>query len=418
MSVTMPWGGTYQVLMQVGFIVRKFTLDSSTLDGSDVLDGTLEGVDVTEYVQELNINRGRTDNLQDFNAGTCTIVLNNNDRRFDPSNTASPYIDPTTSLSGVVPRRKIEVKYGSTSLFTGRITDIDIEYSPQPQTLSTVTVESADDFVRAASTTISAHTPTAELSGTRISAVLDRAEVNYPATRNISAGTANLGNYPISANTNTLDYLQDVARTEQGYLYIAGNGNLTFTDRVTTSFAAPAATFADDGSGIKYSALGIQYGDEFLYNKVNCVNATDVTSSATDATSVTTFGTSVLTVNGLLFTNDSDAATLASFLLDLYKDPEYRFDKIRIDFAGTSITTADQATVVGLDLGSNIRVKRTFSTGTPLAVQQDVTIQRIEHAISPIAHSIKLAMSPARIVYQFTLDSSTRGTLDTDNALA
>lgn len=418
MSVTMPWGGTYQVLMQVGFIVRKFTLETSTLDGSDVLDGTLEGVDVTEYVQELTINRGRTDNLQDFNAGTCTVVLNNNDRRFDPSNTASPYIDPATNLSGVVPRRKIEVKYGSTSLFTGRIIDIDIEYSPQPQTLSTVTVKAADDFVRAASTTISAHTPSAELSGARISNILDRAEVNYPATRNISAGTTTLGAYPIAANKNTLDYLQDIARTEQGYLYVAGNGNLTFTDRVTTAFAAPAATFADDGTGIKYSVLGIQYGDEFLFNQINCVNATEVISSASDATSQTTFGTSVLTVNDLLFASDTDAANLATFLLGLYKDPEYRFDKVRIDFAGANISTADQATVVGLDLGSNIRVKRTFSTGTPLAVQQDVTIQRIEHSISPIAHSIKLSMSPARIIYQFTLDSSTRGTLDADNALA
>ena len=143
----MPWGGTYTVLMEVGFIVREFTLDTSTLDGTDVLDGTLEGVDVSAYVQEIRISRGRTDNLQDFSAGTCTVVLNNNDRRFDPSNTASPYVDPATSLSGVVPRRKVQVKYGSTLMFTGRITDIDIEYSPNPQTLSTVTIEAADDFV-------------------------------------------------------------------------------------------------------------------------------------------------------------------------------------------------------------------------------------------------------------------------------
>ena len=418
MSVTMPWGGTYQVLMQVGFIVREFTLDTSTLDGTDVLDGTLEGVDVTEFVQELTINRGRTDNLRDFNAGTCSVVLNNNDRRFDPSNTASPYIDPATSQSGVVPRRKVEVKYGTASLFTGRITDVDIAYSPQPQTLSTVTVEAADDFIRAASTTISAHTPTAQLTGARVTAILDRAEVNYPATRNISVGTANLGNYAVPANRNTLDYLQDVARTEQGYLYIAANGDLTFTDRVTTAFLSPAATFADDGSGIKFSELGIQYGDEFLYNKIDCVNATGVTSSASDATSQTTFGASVLTVNDLLFNDDVDAATLATFLLGLYKDPEYRFDKIRVDFAGTNITTGDQLTIVGLDLGSNIEVKRTFSTGTPSTVTQDVTIQQIQHSISPIAHSIRFSMSQARIVYQLILDSATRGTLDADNALA
>ena len=254
------------MLMEVGFVVRKFTLDSSTLDGTDVLDGTLEGVDVTSYIKELSINRGRQDNLQDFNAGTCTIVLNNNDRRFDPSNLSSPYIDPTTNLSGVVPRRNVEVLYGTTSIFTGRIIDIDIKYEPSPATLSEVTIESADDFLRLASTTLNAQTPSVQLSGARVTSVLDAPEVNFPANRTISTGVSTLGNYPITANSNTLDYLQSIARTEQGYLFIAGNGNLTFTDRVTSAFGAPLVTFADDGTGVKYSELGIQYGDEYLYN--------------------------------------------------------------------------------------------------------------------------------------------------------
>lgn len=418
MSVTMPWGGTYTVLMEVGFLVRKFTLDTSTLDGNDVLDGTLAGVDVTEYVKEIQINRGRTDSLQDFTAGTCSIMLNNNDRRFDPTNTASPYIDPATNLSGVVPRRKVQIKYGSTLLFTGRITDIDIEYTQNPQTLSTVTVEAADDFVRLASTALTAHTPTAEPSGTRVTSILDRTEVNYPATRDIASGVATLGAFAIDANTNTLDYLQDVARTEQGYLFIAGDGTLTFTDRVTGAFSAPVATFADDGTGVKYSELSIQYGDEFLFNRVSCVNATGVTSTADDATSQTTFGIANLTINDLLFSTDAAALTLAQFLVGEYADPEYRFDAVRVDFAGGNISTANQAIVVAVELGDTVMVKRTFATGTPASVSQEVAVQRIQHTISPIAHVIRFAMSPARIVYQLILDSATRGTLDTDNALA
>jgi len=417
MSVTMPWGGTYQVLMQVGFIVREFTLNSSTLDGTDVLDGTLEGVDVTEYVKELSINRGRTDALQDFSAGTCSVVLNNNDRRFDPSNTSSPYIDPDTSLSGVVPRRKVEVYYGSTPISSGRITDIDIEYSPQPATLSTVTIDASDDFIRLASTTLSQHTPSAALSGAQITALLDRAEVNYPSTRNISTGTANLGAFEIDANSNTLDLLHSIARTEQGYLFIAGDGDLTFTDKVTNSFAAPSVTFADDGTGVAYSELAIQYGDEFLYNKIDCVNETGVTSSAEDASSQTLFGISTLTLRGLRFASDSAASSLATFLLDFYKDPVYRFSDVRVDFAGSTISTANQALIVALDLGSNVRVKRTFATGSPLSVSQDVTIQRIQHSISPIAHAVKFALSQARIVFPLVLNSATRGTLDADNAL-
>ncbi len=418
MAVTMPWGGVYTVLMEVGFVVRQFTLDSSILDGTDVLDGTLEGVDVTSFVKELSINRGRQDNLQDFNAGTCSIVLNNNDRRFDPSNLSSPYIDPLTNLSGVVPRRKVQVLYGATALFTGRIIDIDIKYEPSPETLSEVTVESADDFLRLASTTLNAQTPSVQLSGARVSSVLDTSEVNFPANRALSTGITTLGNYPITANTNTLDYLQRIARTEQGYLYIAGDGNLTFTDRVEAAFGAPSVTFADDGTGVKYSELGVQYGDEFLYNRIACVNESGVTSIASDSASQTTFGISNFTVSGLLFDSDTASAALATFLVNLFKDPLYRFDKVRVDFAGTAIGVIDQALIVALDLGDNVRVKRTFTTGSPLAVSQDVSIQRIEHAISPTAHSIRLQLSSTRIVYELILDSATFGVLDSDNALA
>jgi hypothetical protein len=34
-----------------------------------------------------------------------------------------------------------------------------------------------------------------------------------------------------------LTYLQNVALSEQGYFYVAANGNITFTDRVSASFA-------------------------------------------------------------------------------------------------------------------------------------------------------------------------------------
>lgn len=417
MAITMAWGGTYTVLLEVGFVVREFTLDTSLMDGTDVLDGTLEGIDATEWVQEISINRGRSDVLQDFTAGRCVVVLNNNDRRFDPLNTASPYVDPSTGESGVVPRRKVTVKYGSTTLFSGRITDIDFEYAPTPTTRSTCTIEASDDFVRLASTYISAHTPTEALSGSAVTSILDRAEVNYPTTRSISTGTATIGAYPIAESTNTLDYLLDVARTEQGYLFIKGNGDLNFTDRVTASFTTPAFTFTDSGSGVGYSDFGVQYGDEFLYNRVLVENASGNTLEADDATSQTTYGISALKLSGGLFASDAAAQTLANFLLNEYKQPEYRIDQIKVDFAGANVSTANQQSIVDLDLGGVIEVVKSFSTGTPSSVTQNLAIQQINHSISPLAHSIEFRLAAARVLEQFTLDSATLGTLDDDNAI-
>ena len=60
-------------------------------------------VDVTEYVREVTVRRGRSDEFQEFEAGTATITLDNRDRRFDPLNSSSPY------SPNVTPRRAIAI---------------------------------------------------------------------------------------------------------------------------------------------------------------------------------------------------------------------------------------------------------------------------------------------------------------------
>lgn len=418
MTVTMAWGASYQVLMEVGFIVREFKLDSSVLDGTDVLEGTLDGIDVTEYIQDLTIKRGRSDQLQDFSSGTCRIVLNNNDRRFDPVNNASPYVDPVTQKSGVTPRRKVTVYHGTTSLFVGRITDIDITYEPTLITQSTVNIDCADDFVLLASSRIDAQTPTPALSGSVVTSILDLPEVAYPATRNIDAGITTLGAIPISDGTNTLSYLMKVAQTERGYLFIDRTGDLRFSDRNTADFAPSVLTFADNGTGTKYSSISIQYGQELLYNRVVCTNEGGTPQVADDAASQTEFNVSTLSISGLLFSTDAQALALASFLLDLYKDPEYRFDGINVDFAGANISLVDQNAIVALDLGSVVTVLKSYGTGTPSSVSQILSIEGLEHHITPLAHSIKFGFAIANILYTLLLDDSVFGVLDSDNALS
>ena len=49
MATTFPWGESVTVLMELGFPVNPFTLDSATLGvlDSNALDGTLLGDDVS-----------------------------------------------------------------------------------------------------------------------------------------------------------------------------------------------------------------------------------------------------------------------------------------------------------------------------------------------------------------------------------
>jgi hypothetical protein len=67
--------GDYGVFLDAGFITDAFTLDSSTLDGLDVLDGSTEFFDVTEYVLAVSVARGRSEFRQPIDAGRCTITI-------------------------------------------------------------------------------------------------------------------------------------------------------------------------------------------------------------------------------------------------------------------------------------------------------------------------------------------------------
>jgi putative methionine-R-sulfoxide reductase with GAF domain len=415
-ATTLVFGEQIAVIAALGFVVREFTLDTSQLDGDDVLDGTVEGIDISPFVRSLSISRGRSDQFGAFRAGTLTLVLNNNDRRFDPINDASPYYDPTTNRSGVTPRRRVQViSGGTTPLFTGRIADIDVEYNYD---LSTVTITAVDDFTLLANAFTGADiTPSAELSGARVSAILDLPEIAYPlTTRSIDTGVASLGDYLIKENTNAANYLQRVAEAEQGLFFVQADGVLRFTDRATSVFASPVATFADDGTGIAYQGIDTQYGNEFLFNRVQAQTETGVVQAADDAASQTEFGISTLALTDLLLANDSSALTLAQKLLDNYKQPAYRFDDLRL--VVSAMSSPNRNLVLGLEMGDVITVTRTFSTGSPAQVSDDYGIERIVHQITPDRHIVTIGLYVAELVFPFVLDDVTFGVLDTDNALS
>jgi hypothetical protein len=427
MATTMAWGEQIQVLMELGFPVNVFTLDSledGILD-DDSLGGTLIGDDVSEYVQNISISRGRSDQLQTFNAGTASITLLNNDRRFDPINEDSPYWDSATNKSGVTPRRKVTVTSNGVTIFVGRIADIDVVYNPQRPNAttdnSTVVITVADDFVLLANTYIgNAITPSQELSGTRVTTILDLPEVAYPATRNIDAGASTLGGgatFEIAANTNVLSYLQNVALAEQGYFFVAGNGDITFTDRVSASFFTASATFSDQvGTDLPYTGLSVLYGQEFLYNKVVASVEGGTDQTANDVTSQTEYGISTLNLSGLLLNDDAAANTLAVELLSRYKEPVYRFDKLQTIY--NMLDTGQQTDVTNLEIADVIEITRTYPTGSPASVTLPYSVESIKHSITPSDHRVEIGLAVADLLFAFILDDATFGILDSTNALA
>tara|TARA_R110000868_G_C10935976_1_gene766696 strand:- start:1479 stop:2768 length:1290 start_codon:yes stop_codon:yes gene_type:complete len=428
MAVEMAWGETITVSLGIGLISYEFTLDDLTLgrlNGAGRLDGSFEGVDVTQYCQKIEINRGRNDQTNsNFNTGVATLVLLNNDRRFDPNNTDSPYWNESLGRSGVTPRRRVTIQSGAETLFVGLITDIDIEYEPPmvggDQENSTVTITCADDFVLLANTFIpEALEPVQELSGSRLEYVLDLASVNYPPlTRSIDTGTATLGGgavFTIPADQQVLTYCQKIAEAEQGYFFVAANGDLTFSDRLSSEFANVSASFSDTGTDIPYTTLSIQYGQELLYNKVVCNIVDGVEQIVNDAASQLEYGVSTYSLHDLLLADDSDALELAEYLLDLYKLPEYRFDTISTIY--NALSSVDQVTVSGLDISDVLSITRTYATGSPASVTAEYSVESIRHSITPNSHMVEYGLAVADLLYPFTLDSIIYGILDSTNAL-
>lgn len=420
MATVLPWGEQLTVLMELGFPVNPFTLDSPTLGVLDAnfLDGTLLGDDVASYTKQVVVNRGRQDQLSVFSAGNASITLLNNDRRFDPTNEDSPYWDSTLGQSGVTPRRKVTVLVDGEAIFTGRITDIDLSYATGKSTdISEVTINAADDFVLLANAyTTAATTPTSQLSGARMNYLLALPEINYSGTTDIDAGTAVLGAYQIDANTNILTYAQAISTAEQGAFFMARDGTLTFTDRTAAVFASSVGSFSDDdGIGIKYQELGIMYGQEFLYNKVVATREAGTPQVSNDAASQTEYGISTLSLSNLLLADDASALTLANDLLNLYAQPTYRFDNMAL--LVSSFASGDRLTCNQLELGDTITVERNYQTGTPATVSKYQSVERLRHVITPSSHRLEIAMSDAYILNPFILDDVLFGVMDADNAL-
>lgn len=98
--------------------------------------------DVTPYLRQFTVHRGRADELSAFSPGQATIVLTNEDRRFDPTYTSSPY------SPNVVPMRRIRVRavYSGTTydVFNGYVTNWRQTY--QPPQAAECAVEATDAF--------------------------------------------------------------------------------------------------------------------------------------------------------------------------------------------------------------------------------------------------------------------------------
>jgi hypothetical protein len=400
--------------VEIGFNLNDPSGDFAILDDpvKGILDSpiyVLAGLifyDVTDRVREVSVSRGKSRQLDRYSAGQATVAFENNDRTFDPLFTSSPF------AGQIVPRRDVRISTNDIVQYRGVIDDWNLEYAPEGN--SVASLSASDGFTVIANQVLTAATATSQLSGARIEAILNLPNVNFPAAnRNIEAGSQTLQADIIEDGTNALDYLQTVATSESGSVFINKLGGFTFLARNYLGDVTNAPVLADDGTGIPYQSLEVVYGSELLYNKIVVSRLNGGTVTASDVDSQLTYGVSVLTLEDLLLNTDTQNTELAEHLLANYSQPEYRFEKLGVDL--TSLSEVQQNQILNLEMGDLVQVIFT-PNNIPPKIEQFAEVIRIEHQVTPYSHRVILGFESASVGY-FTLSDGRFGRLTRGNIL-
>lgn len=400
---------------------QPFQLDDATYGKLNT--GTLGGIqfaDLTTLVQSVNITRGRSRQLQEFNAGTATVSFWNKSRALDPLNTASPYWNSASNSTGIVPRLPIIVYANGIAIFTGIIQDWNVNYDLGNNDV--VYAQCADAFTVLSSVNLDAHTVTQQVTGTRINEVLNYSEVMYQGAKSIGTGASTLGataanaGFSISAGTNLLNYLQTITTSEQGYLYVGANGTLTFKGRREVLNAIADVNFYGDPlMGVPYQTLQNEFGDELLFNVIQTQSPAGGPYSVSDSTSIAQYQAQTYTQTSLLNADTSELQALGNYLLGKYKQPALRFTGLSTQML--ALTTDQQDDCLRLDLTSICTVTKNFAVGTPSSVIQKVIVSGVTHNITPGSHIVAYTFESVDNNQYLTLDNTIFGTLN-ENLLA
>lgn len=378
-----------------------FTIGATPLGGTAIANSKpIAGdvnTDVTSYVRSVSLRRGRSKETEKFDAGRATVVLDNRSRRFDPSYTAGPY------YGSLKPRKAVTIDVEGQRVYTGQVEDWNLDYTVGGD--STASVVASDGLTLLAGRTLTGGTATSQATGARITAVLADAMVDWPVARaDIDTGLATLGADVVEPGAAALAYLQLVAASEPGSLFIDRSGLLAFRDR--SSLQRPTGTtFADDGTGIPFVAVARTVGTELVWTNVS-VTYTGGTATASATAAQGDYGIVTLDWPTLLSTS-GQAEELADFWVGRYSVPTDRIDGLEV-LVGDNLTATQRGAVLALEIGDLVTV--TFTpNGVGTALTQSLSVEAIEHEITDGGHRHTVRLSLSTSLSGFIVNQSLLG---------
>jgi hypothetical protein len=328
-------------------------------------DSTSVIVDVSNQVNRIETNRGRTALSDEFQTGSLTLRITDQNGDFNPQNTSSPYYNLLTPMKKV----QITATYGSVTypIFAGYITSYVTSYPQESEDVAITTIQAVDAFRLAQLAQIStvAGASAGELSGARINDILD--QISWPASqRDIDAGLTTLQADP-GTNRTALQALFTVANSEYGAIYVSADNNFVFQDRAVTvsSIGGTPTVFTDDGSGIPYFDATWILNDVLVFNKATITRAGGSPQVALNQASIDKYFLHSYFLDNLLMESDAVALDYARAYVASRQETSIRVDAIVLDLYTPNYNSGILA-ALDLDFFDPITVKTTQPGGSVL----------------------------------------------------
>ena len=387
---------------------QAMILDQGILDTNVLADSASVIVDVSNVVDSIQTIRGRNAQADQFQTGTLSLRIVDQNGDFNPQNPAGPYYNLLT------PMRKVQITatYGAVTypIFSGFITSYTTTTPKNANDVVYTTIQAVDAFRLAQNAQIStvAGTSAGQLSGARINALLDA--IDWPASmRDVDAGLTTMQADPGTART-SLAAMQTVETSEYGALYVDAAGSFVFQDRNVTagSTGATPTVFNDNGSDISYFNAVWRLDDTLVYNSASITRTGGTAQTAINQPSIDKYFVHSYNQQNLLMQTDAVALDYAQAYVASRAETSIRCDAIQLDLYTDNYNTG---IIAALDLDYFDPV--TITTNQPGGSTLTKTLQVFGVAQSITPNSWKTTLTTLEpIIDGFILDSSIYGLLD------
>ncbi|NBU93935.1 MAG: hypothetical protein EBS18_05275 [Actinobacteria bacterium] len=387
---------------------QALILDEGILGTNILSDSAAVIVDVSDLINSITTQRGRNALADQFQPGTMSLRILDQNGAFNPQNTSSPYYTYLTPMKKV----QITATYSGVTypVFSGFITSYVTTYPKETDGVAYTTIQAVDAFQLANNAQISTVTgaTAGDLSGTRINQILD--QISWPATmRDIDAGLTTMQADPATFRT-SLAAMQTVTDSEYGAFYVDASGSFVFQDRSVTagSIGGTPTTFADNGTGILYAEVNWILNDVLIYNKATITRTGGIPQVATNQASIDKYFLQSYYLDGLLMQTDAVALDYAQAYVASRAETSIRCDSVLLDLYTDNYNTGIIA-ALSLDFFDPIKVITTQPGGS--TIEKTLQIFGTRTVITPNSWKVQFTtLEP--VIDAFILDNTIYGTLD------